>query len=174
MTGLPPLNTQNSSTNFRWNYVALPFAVLFLALALVAYFLHLLPNPVAYHFNAGVPDRWMERGLLLVWVLGPQFALAFVALCVAWAAVRLARRFAQVESAALNRIVALMGNMIALPQLILLFAMLDIFSYNSYQIHLLPLWALALIVMLVGTVVLGLFFVRAVRGALRSLPGKTR
>ena len=53
-----------------------------------------------------------------------------------------------------ERILLVMGNMIALPQIILFFAMLDIFSYNSYQIHILP-----------GPTLLREFFIQAVRQA---------
>ena len=56
-----------------------------------------------------------------------------------------------------------MGNMIALPQVILCFAMLDIFSYNSYQIRLMPLWVFALIVMGLGTIISGIFFMWGLR-----------
>lgn len=60
-------------------------------------------------------------------------------------------------------ILPLMGNMVALPQALLCFAMLDIFSYNSYQVHLLPLWASAFVVIVVGGIILGVFFFRAIR-----------
>ena len=67
-----------------------------------------------------------------------------------------------------------MGNMIALPQIILCFAMLDIFSYNSYQIHLLPLWLFALIVMIMGGVIIGIFFILAIREISGTARGSTR
>jgi membrane-bound ClpP family serine protease len=57
----------------------------------------------------------------------------------------------------------LMGNMMALPQIILGFAMLQVFSYNAYQIQLMPLWAFALLVMGLGGIILGVFFTLAVR-----------
>jgi hypothetical protein len=60
----------------------------------------------------------------------------------------------------------LMGNMVALPQLVLVFAMLAIFSYNSYGIYLMPLWIFALIVMGLGGVVLGIVFFLAVQQSL--------
>jgi hypothetical protein len=53
--------------------------------------------------------------------------------------------------------------MIALPQLVLAFAMLAIFSYNSYGIYLMPLWVFALIVMGLGGIILGAFFFLAIR-----------
>jgi len=52
-----------------------------------------------------------------------------------------------------------------LPQIILCFAMLDIFVYNAYQVHLLKLWVFAVLVMVVGSVVLGICFARAMRQA---------
>ena len=68
-----------------------------------------------------------------------------------------------------DSIISLMGNMIGLPQLILCFAILDIFSYNAYQIRLIPLWVFSLIVMGIGAVVLGLVFVSALRRANRTI-----
>jgi hypothetical protein len=50
-----------------------------------------------------------------------------------------------------------MGNLLALPQLIVFFAMLDIFSYNSYQIHLMPMWIFLLIVLGLATIALVVF-----------------
>ncbi len=58
-----------------------------------------------------------------------------------------------------------MGNMIALPQIILGFAMLRIFIYNSYQIQIMPLWTFALIIMVLGGIILGIFFIRAIKQA---------
>jgi uncharacterized membrane protein (DUF485 family) len=53
-----------------------------------------------------------------------------------------------------------MGNLMALPQIILLFAMLDIFLYNAYQIKLIPFWVIALVVMVLGGIILGVYFIR--------------
>ena len=58
-------------------------------------------------------------------------------------------------------VLILMGNMVALPQAIVFFALVDIFSYNSYQTHFLPLWLNAVIVLVAGGIILGIFFVRA-------------
>jgi hypothetical protein len=56
-----------------------------------------------------------------------------------------------------------MGNMVALPQIVLGFAMVDIFVYNAYQIHLPPLWIFAVIFMVGGGIAIGVVFVRAIR-----------
>ncbi len=41
--------------------------------------------------------------------------------------------------------------------------MLDVFLYNAYGVHIMPLWAFALLVMTLGIVILGIFFSLAVR-----------
>ncbi len=61
-----------------------------------------------------------------------------------------------------------MGNMMALPQLILFFTVFSIFSYNAYEIKIMPIWLVALIVLGLGSILLAIFFARAVRQALRA------
>ena len=153
---------------FHWGYVALPLTVLILAVGLTGYFYRLLPAEVAYHFQAdGSPDRWLSRGAIILWALLPQFLFTLVAGAITWGITRLATMFSQPETTWIRpeKILAVMGNMVALPQILLCFAILDIFSYNSYQIRLIPLWVFALIVMVVGSIVLGVFFFQLIRQA---------
>jgi len=133
-------------------------------IGLSAYFYHLLPAEVAVHFTNGTPDGWLSPLMTMVLALLPQILLAVVALILAFAMTRLASRFWPREGTRTNprTIVALMGNMIALPQIVFGFAIADIFVYNAYQIHLLPLWIFALIFIVVGSIVIGAVFVRAV------------
>ena len=72
--------------------------------------------------------------------------------------------FGHLESVAIKPQLTLfiIGNMVALLQAIICFAMLDIFSYNAYQIHLMPLFVFVLIVMVGGGFVLGTFFIWAI------------
>jgi len=155
-----------SALAFRWSYIILPLAILLISIILAAYFYHLLPTQVGYHFRVdGSPDRWVGRGTLLLAMLLPQFFLALLAGGIAFGVSSLGVIFqsGQPISSKVGGIISLMSNMVALPQIILGFAMADIFSYNAYQIHLLPLWVFALIVMLVGGVALGIFFIRAIQ-----------
>jgi len=151
---------------FRWSYAAVPLVVLLLLVALSAYFYHLLPADVATHFQPdGTPDGWLSRQMTLVLVLLPQLLLALVGVALAWGMTKLASRFWPSEGTKINlkTIVSLMGNMVALPQIVFGFAMVDIFVYNAYQIHLPPLWIFALIFMVAGGVVIGVVFIRAIR-----------
>jgi hypothetical protein len=151
---------------FRWRYIILPLTILLLSIVLVIYFYRLLPADIAYHFASdGSPDSWISREMAVLWALLPQFFLALLAVAVTWGTTKINIIVKQTVAVGINlqTLLALMGNMVTLPQIIICFAMLDIFSYNAYQIRLMPLWAFTLIVMGLGAIVLGIFFVRVVR-----------
>ncbi len=153
----------SSSLSFRWGYVILPLLILLISVILATFFYGILPGQVAYHFRGdGSPDRWQDREMIVLWLLLPQFLLTGVVGVLSWGMTRLVARFWQSGSSGTKPegVLAVMGNMVALPQVILCFAMLDIFSYNSYRIHLMPLWVFALIIMVLGGIVLGVFFLR--------------
>jgi uncharacterized membrane protein len=150
--------------SFRWSYAVIPLAVLLLMAGLSAYFYHLLPIEVAVHFEDGLADGWLSRQATLVLALLPQFLLALIGLALAWVTTRMmARSWPEGTKTNPRTIIAIMGNMVALPQIVLGFAMADIFIYNAYQIHLPSLWILALVVMVVGGIVIGVVFTRAIR-----------
>ena len=164
-------NTTAEALSFRWSYVILPLAIFLLSIILAAYSYHQLPTRVAYHFKLdSSPDRWLSREVITTWLLVPQLLFTLVAGAITWGVTKLGALFRQPESTWLKPegILPLMGNMLALPQIILCFAMLDIFSYNSYQTHLLPLWVFALITMVIGGIIIGIFFIRAIRQAWRT------
>ncbi len=158
--------------SFRWSYIIAPVIVFLLSVILAAYFYHLLPAEVAVRFDLdGTPNMWLGREMTLVWMLLPQLLLVLLAAGVAWGATRLDIIFgwAGGSGVMVGRLVSFMGNVVALPQLILSFAMLDILSYNSYQTHILPMWIFLLIVLGLATValaVLGVFFIFRARRAM--------
>ena len=166
----PPEATTAEPLTFRWSYIILPTAILSLSVILVAYFYHQLPSEVAYHFKPdGSPDRWLSREAVTAWMLSPQLILTLLAGAITMGIARLRILSQKADGGYINTesIISLMGNMIGLPQLVLGFAMLDVFSYNAYRIHLMPLWVFALIVMGLGAIALGLVFISAMRRALK-------
>ena len=159
---------KGDALTFHWSYIIAPLAILSLSIILTAYFYHQLPQEVAYHFQPdGSPDRWLSRGTAIVWAVAPQLFLTLLAVAITWGITKLGMLSRQTEGALIKpeRVLSLMGNIIALPQIVLCFAMLDIFSYNSYQIHLMPVWVFALIIMVLGGIILGIFFIQAIRRA---------
>ena len=164
--GLTEKTAQAETMSFHWKYIMLPASVLLLSLALVAYFYHLLPAEVAWRFNPdGSADKWTSRGAITIWMLGLQLLLSLAAGAITWGVTKLGQQASQATSVLIKpeRIILLMGSMIALPQIVLGFVMADIFSYNIYGIHLMPIWLFALIVMVVGGIILALFFIQAIR-----------
>jgi uncharacterized membrane protein len=137
---------------------------------MAAFFYPQLPGELAYHFNpTGMADRWQSREIVTAWLLIPQLFLTLLAAGITTGIARL-RIMAKKANGGTSSdsIISLMGNMIGLPQLIICFAILDIFSYNAYQIRLIPLWVFSLIVMGIGAIVLGLVFISALRQANRT------
>ena len=149
--------------SFRWKYIALPLVFLLLSIGLAIYFYPRLPGEIAYHFKDGLPDRWLSRGVATAWLLVPQFLLTGLGAAIVMGIIRLGKHFQPTTDKRAETMLLLIGNMVALPQLVLAFAMLAIFSYNSYGIYLMPLWVFALIVMGLGGIILGAFFFLAIR-----------
>lgn len=154
--------TAKEGLPFRWSYIIAPLTIFFLSIVLSAYFYHLLPVEVAVHFELdGTPDRWLSREMTMVWMLLPQLLLVLLAGGVAWGITKLGILVKQTGSIGVKaeRIVSFMGNLVALPQLVLFFAILDILSYNSYQTHILPMWIFLLVILVLVTIGLGIFLV---------------
>ena len=107
----------------------------------------------------------MSRSAIFAWMLVPQLFLTLLSAAIVWGIVKLSTRFQPTASYSVGKTLFLMGNMIALPQLILGFTMLNTFGYNAYDTRILPIWAVVLIVILVSTLILGAFFVSTVRKA---------
>ena len=162
---LAPVNetaTGREGIPFRWAYIAAPLALLLLSAALSAYFYHLLPPQVAVRFELdGTPDHWLSREMTMVSVLLPQLFLGLLAGAIAWGTSRIGILSRQTGSTWVKpeKAVLFMGNLVALPQLIICFAMLDIFRYNSHQAHIMPMWIFLLAVVVLATVALGIFAV---------------
>ena len=151
---------------FYWKAVILPLVIFGLTACMVAWFYGRLPAEVGWNFDSdGSPGTWTARGTLIAWTLLSQFLLALLAISITWIMGRISSFINLVEETGINpeSLLLVMGNMIALPQLILAFAMLDAFSYNAYDVHILQLWIITLIVAFIGMIILGAFFITAVR-----------
>jgi len=155
---------------FRWKYILLPVALLLLAVALGAIFYPQLTEEVAYRFNLdGSPKGGLSREAIASLTLIPQFILALVSAAIVWGIIKLSRSSGQAVGA-INpeRLVLFMGNMVALPQIIIGFVMLDIFSYNVYSWHLMPVWLFTLIAMAVAGIILTVFFIQIIKRSRQS------
>lgn len=145
---------------FRLTYILLPVALFLLSIILVAVFYHKLPPEVVYRYTEGTS---VSRGAIIAWLVIPQFILALIGIALSGVGSLITRKNEPSDRARIMKILMAMGNMVALPQLILLFAMLHIFLYNAYEIRLIPLWIIIVIIMLISSIVLGIFFLQTLR-----------
>ncbi len=145
----------------RLSYIIGPLAVLLLSLIIAAYFYHLLPAELASHFELdGTADGWLSRETTMVWLLLPQLVFVLLAGGIAWGVSRLSTRFGQGGNGIRGgKVVLFMGNLIALPQLLVCFAMVDVFGYNLSQRHIMPMWVFPLIILGLVTIALVIFLV---------------
>ena len=154
----------NPIINFRWKNIALPAVILVLSVILTAVFYGQLPESVGWTFQSdGSPDRWAGRGVFVICVILLQVFFFLAAWGMSRGITSIYNKYADSDSGPTNPSVTIniMGNMLVIPQAIIFFALIDIFIYNSYQTHFLPLWLNALIVLLAGGIILGIFFLRA-------------
>ena len=157
---------KETKTRFRWTYVIVPVALFLLSIVLAASFYPFLSDEIAYHFQNDIPDRTMSRGTFIGWMVLPQVFFAILSIVVV-RIVMLTSRYLPERNSPLPDILPLMGNIIALPQVVIIFAMLSFFLYNAYEIRLISIWIFTLIVMVAGLIVLGIFFIRAIRQSRR-------
>ena len=162
-----PGKTSAYNLPFRLKYILLPVVLLLMAVILVAIFYPQLTEEVAYRFDTdGSPKSWLSRGAIASLALVPQFVLVLVSAGVVLGTIKLSRSSEQVAGA-INpeRLVLFMGNMVALPQVIIGFVILDIFSYNVYSRHLMPMWLFALIAMVLAGIVLTIFLIQTIKSS---------
>jgi uncharacterized membrane protein len=166
----PVDNKETVELTFRWKYILLPLTILLLTTILTTIFYPQMTSNVAYRFNLnGSPESWLGRQMILILALLPQFVLFIIAIALTWGVVRAGRSIGQIASALKPEgLLMLMANIVALPQIIFGFVMLDVFIYNIYGSHIMPLWLFALIIMIIGGILLAIFFIQAFKRS-RSL-----
>ena len=155
--------TQKAILPFRLRYVILPLAILLISVIIVAFFYRILPADIAHRFEDGASGGWLSRGAITTATLVTQVVLDLLAIAIVWVTIRISARFPVVPTPLVDRLLIIMGNMVALPQIVLAFAMLNIFSYNAYQIQLMSPLVFALLVAALGLIALGVLFAVAIR-----------
>jgi uncharacterized membrane protein len=142
----------------RISYIIGPLIVLALTIALGAFFYHLLPARLGYRFESdGTPGQWLDRTVVIAIGLGVQSLLTMVAVGSALIATLIGRQAS--AGLSIEKLVQFMGNVLIFPQLVVVFVMADIFSYNAYQTHCIPMWIFLVVAIGLATVGLSVFSV---------------
>ena len=137
---------------FRIRYLLLPIVIAVLSLIMGGIFYAQLPEATAYHLTDGVADKWAHPATVTASLLVPQLLLLLLAFGITAVFILLARRAGPEASPVVGKMLALMGNMVALPQLVLGFAMANVISYNLTGAEVMPLWIFTVAVMAAGAV----------------------
>ncbi|MFA5629620.1 MAG: hypothetical protein WC958_05165 [Dehalococcoidales bacterium] len=148
---------------FEWKYVSLPLTILFMSFVVIAIFFFQLPDQVAYRFNSdGSPENWIGRLNISAVMLGVQALIAVAIILVVRSVVNFGKTITKADTGLnLDRFMLLIGNIAALPQLVLAVVMFDIFSFNLVGEHVLSIWFIILTMAIVGVVILAVFFIKA-------------
>jgi uncharacterized membrane protein len=148
---------------FEWKYVTLPVIIFITSIIIAAMFFFQLPDEIAYRFTSGgAAESWMGRITITAIMLGLQFVIIAMVVLIIRTIIGFAKTIEQ-SSPGFNpdRFMLLIGNIAALPQLVLAVIMFDIFSFNVVNKHVLSIWLLILIMAISGAIILSVFFIRA-------------
>jgi uncharacterized membrane protein len=162
--GRPTINASNqiNKITFRWQYIALPLGFFLLSIILAAIFYAQLPAEVVYHFNGSTPDRTVVRGVFLAWMILPNifftiFAVFITRIVMFWA------KYVPPGETPLDQLLPVMGNIMALPQIVMFVAILQLVLYNIYNTGIMPLWIFASVILAAGAVAMVIIFIRILR-----------
>lgn len=153
----PQVQTKKK-VGFRWSYILLPLSILIISVIVSIIFYGQLPLQI------DIRNHIISRTIITVWAILPQVLLTLMSVTIAWGMGKIHFLIPENEPGAgrIGTIMMVMSNMVAIPQLILFFVMLDVFTYNAFQRHISFLWAFTLSIILIGIIILGIFFIRII------------
>ena len=173
-----PASTTNTEAQhagknkIRWSYFILPVLILALSIIITIFFYGKLADTVNLRPGSDTSAN-ISRTMAVLWAIIPQLLMTLIAMIITWGAGKVSNLFTSTSESGvkqLESILIVMSNMVVIPQLILLVAMINIFSYNSFQTHVSFVWWISLAVIFTGIILLSIFFVRA----LQKMSAKTK
>lgn len=163
---------KSSPLQFRTGFIVLPLAFFTISAVLAAAFWGSLPDEVYYRFTTGGDpgSSLVAKGSVVAVVLLIQAALLLLSFLLTWSLGRSRFFNENLKNFWFNptKLLTLMGNMPAIVQVIIAYALLDIIIYHTQESHLVPLWLFALVTLVLGGVFILVYalpiFLQAWRG----------
>jgi hypothetical protein len=146
---------------FQGTHIILPFTILLVSLIIASIFYGRLPQDIAYRFSGGLVVGQVNRNFFVGWTLALQLVFMIFSAAIALLVTGAFRRMRIKESQVSRTVFSLMGNMLALPMVMIFYAMLGIFIYNMSGRALPALWGFVLVVLVTGGIVMAVIFARA-------------
>jgi hypothetical protein len=122
-----------------------------------------MPAELGLRFASdGMPKTLMSKSAFVSMMLGIQIGIVAVSGAVAAIFLKIARSFTRNSPTSfdLAAFIAIMSNMLLLPQLILAYIMLDSFIYGIWDTHGISLLAFSLLTVAIGSILIIILFVR--------------
>ncbi len=160
-----------SALPFRWSYIAISVFLFLFCLAVAAIVHPTLPESVAYRFgSAGAPTSFLPKAAFTAVMLGAQLLITLAVVGLASGIVAFGRHMLARSALAFNvhGMIWLMTNMLALPQIILAFILLDSSFYALQGSHIMTPWIFSLITVGLGSLVILFVFVQVFKQARES------
>jgi uncharacterized membrane protein len=150
---------------FHWNQLIIPISIFVICLIMAIYFGPSIPDRVAFRFNTnGIPTSYMSKFWFLGIMIGSQFLILMAALILSFVLIKLGQRLFKNAAVTMypQKAIWLMINMLALPQIILAYIMLDVSFYALHESHIMLPWLFTMIAVVVGSIVLIILFIQAI------------
>jgi uncharacterized membrane protein len=157
---------------FRPIYVLAPLILAITCLIIALAFVSFLPSPLAFRFNSdGSALTSMNKYVFVILMAAAQLLCALAAWSVAQVIVGLGKKIykASEPQMDLSGFVALMSNMVLLPQVIMAYLMLDAFIYGVWSGHLISTRNFAFTAVVIGSAILCAMFIRLASRARSAL-----
>lgn len=152
----------NSTLMPVWQSSLAPLVLLLLSAISSGMLYPSLPQDVVYRFSAsGLPEDEMSKAGAIGLMLGIQLLLFALAAGVGWIISRILHD--TVSTPALKIVPAFMGNIVAVPQLVIVFLMANMFIFNIYGQAPMPPWIIVSVALGIGTITLVWFVIVMVK-----------
>jgi uncharacterized membrane protein len=148
---------------FRLRYIAAPLILAVTCLVIALAFVPALPSPLGFRFAGdGTVLTATNKYAFIALMLAAQIVCALAAWAIARTIIRMGRRALKTTQPQipLDGYIALMSNMILLPQLILAYIMLDALIHGMWERHLISAGLFSILTIAIGSLILIFMFAR--------------
>ncbi|APV44333.1 hypothetical protein Dform_00992 [Dehalogenimonas formicexedens] len=142
-----------SPLKFRASFIILPLLCLLATIIISAVYYGQLPDNVTFRFDIhGNPSAEMAKTSFIVLMIGIQALLTLVAYITTSAIGNIPVLRDNTDKFKFNpgRLLALIGNMPAIIQLIMAYVLVDAVIYAKQAEHIIPLWVFAVVTLVIG------------------------
>jgi len=159
---------------FKFSYVIIPFIILAISIIIAAIFYSRLPAEVVYSFDLhGAPVGSASKGGTTALFLGLELAVLLLSALVIWSFTRISAFNKNRDDYWFNpeKVLALMGNMPGIIQIILAYAFVDMIIYNINQSHVIALWLFSVLALVIGGIISLVYALPIIRQAWQGFNG---